>query len=92
MSEQVAREVSVHGTVQGVGFRYYTAAEADRLGVHGWVRNEPDGSVTAHIEGTLAQVNAMLAWLAVGSRWARVTHVETTVVAVGGHRSFRITG
>ena len=46
MSEQVAREVSVHGTVQGVGFRYYTAAEADRLGVHGWVRNEPDGSVT----------------------------------------------
>lgn len=37
--------VHVTGRVQGVGFRYWTLEEAVRLGIKGWVRNEPDGSV-----------------------------------------------
>ena len=35
----------VRGTVQGVGFRFFTRKTASRLGVSGWVRNREDGGV-----------------------------------------------
>jgi len=47
----IAQHVVVHGQVQGVGFRWWAAREADRLGVTGWVRNRPDGAVEALVEG-----------------------------------------
>ena len=37
--------------VQGVSFRAYAQQQAHGLGVAGWVRNEPDGSVAGHFEG-----------------------------------------
>ena len=43
-------EVTVSGRVQGVAFRHFTKLMAQALGVCGWVRNEPDGSVTAVIQ------------------------------------------
>jgi len=48
-----ARHVQVTGRVQGVFFRGWTQEQAERLGVNGWVRNCPDGSVEAHLEGTM---------------------------------------
>jgi acylphosphatase len=42
-------EVTFSGTVQGVGFRATTQAHARQLGVTGWVRNEPDGTVRASL-------------------------------------------
>ena len=49
----MTKAVSVHvtGRVQGVGFRYHAVEEARRLGVTGWVSNEPDQSVAGHVEG-----------------------------------------
>ena len=46
-----AVDVTVTGLVQGVFFRAEAQQEAHRLGVAGWARNEPDGSVAAHFEG-----------------------------------------
>ena len=43
--------VRIAGTVQMVSFRYYTKYEADLLGLNGWVKNNPDGSVEAVFEG-----------------------------------------
>ncbi len=43
--------VSIRGRVQGVGFRYLTVRHAEALGLNGWVKNEPDGSVTALVAG-----------------------------------------
>lgn len=40
-------QIRVTGRVQGVGFRAYVKARADEMGVFGWVRNLPDGSVLA---------------------------------------------
>ena len=65
--------VTVGGHVQGVCFRHYTRQKALELGIRGWVRNRPNGDVEALICGTSLQIDAMLAWLAVGPEQARVT-------------------
>ncbi len=43
----------VTGRVQGVGFRYYAQKKALELGVNGYVRNRPDGSVYIEAEGMI---------------------------------------
>ncbi len=65
----------VHGRVQGVFFRDYTRQEAIRLGLRGWVRNLPDGTVETVFEGEEDKVAAMLAWLESGSPMSRVSRV-----------------
>lgn len=69
--------IVVHGWVQGVYFRAHTADEAQRLGVAGWVRNRPDGTVEAVVEGETEKVAAMIHWLHTGSPGATVTRVQT---------------
>jgi acylphosphatase len=64
--------VTISGRVQGVGFRYWAAGEADRLGVGGWIRNRRDGRVEAMVCGTESAVNAMLDALKCGPPHARV--------------------
>jgi acylphosphatase len=90
MSEVVAKSVTVHGRVQGVGFRYSTASEAQRLGVKGWVRNEMDGTVTAFIEGTPDAVDAMVEWCRQGPGYALVERVDVEPASPSGARSFAI--
>ena len=48
---KIARKYRFYGRVQGVFFRAQTRTAARALGVTGWVRNLPDGSVEAHAEG-----------------------------------------
>jgi acylphosphatase len=69
---------TVTGRVQGVYFRTYTQDEAQKLGVAGWVRNLPDGSVEAAIEGDSDKVDQMVNWLKTGTPMAEVKSVETT--------------
>ncbi|MCT7377040.1 acylphosphatase [Chelativorans salis] len=71
-----AKHVRVTGRVQGVNFRAWTRAEAERLGLTGWVRNEPDGAVTAFIVGPGAAVETMLERLGEGPPAARVAGVS----------------
>ncbi len=85
-----AVDVRVTGQVQGVSFRWYAEQEAERLGVTGWVRNEPDGSVAGHFEGDPDAVEAMIAWCREGSSWATVKDVQVTPAAATGSRSFEI--
>ncbi|WP_346387003.1 acylphosphatase [Nocardioides sp.] len=85
-----ALDLRVYGGVQGVSFRYYTQREARRLGVNGWVRNEPDGSVAAHLEGNDAAVDELVLWCRTGPSSARVERVETSDVAVTGATSFDV--
>ena len=68
----------ITGRVQGVSFRAWTQGRARDLGVEGWVRNEPDGSVTALIGGPATRVAEMIEALHIGPRWANVAGVETT--------------
>ena len=76
----------VTGRVQGVSFRASTAWEARRLGVAGWVRNRPDRSVEAEVEGAPEAVDALIAWARRGPPAARVTDVEVRRVDPHGER------
>jgi len=66
------------GRVQGVWFRESMRCEAERLGVTGWVRNAPDGSVEAVVQGPDAAVNALIAWARIGPPQARVDRIVLT--------------
>lgn len=67
--------VIVQGRVQGVFFRDYTQREANSLGLSGWVRNQPDGSVEALLSGRSESVDAMIEWFQDGSPQSTVTAV-----------------
>jgi acylphosphatase len=66
----------VRGRVQGVGFRWWTRAQASRLGVAGTVRNAADGSVEVHARGPESALAALERLLAEGPPHARVEAVE----------------
>jgi acylphosphatase len=72
-----AFRVKITGRVQGVAFRAWTESEAAHLGLDGWVRNEPDGSVAALIAGPASKVSRMIELLWRGPRLAKVTDVQT---------------
>jgi acylphosphatase len=72
----VARRYVIAGRVQGVGFRYFAEAAAARAGVHGWVRNLPDGSVEAFVEGEQSAVDAVESSLRRGPASARIDSVH----------------
>lgn len=76
--DALRRVVRVHGRVQGVGFRWATAREAERLGVAGTVRNLLDGTVEADVEGPAAEVASLVDWLGHGPPSARVARTEVT--------------
>lgn len=75
------RRVVVSGRVHGVFFRDSTRREAERLGVHGWVRNVDDGTVEAVFEGPRDAVEAIVEFCRRGPERARVDTVQMEVDA-----------
>jgi len=76
--------------VQGVGFRASTRAEAGRLGLTGFARNRPDGTVEVEAEGTAAAVAELVRWLHVGPPWSEVSSVDVTELEPTRDSSFRV--
>jgi acylphosphatase len=68
--------IRVSGRVQGVGFRWYVRQAADRLGLAGWVRNHPDGSVEIAAEGSVGAQEQLLSAARRGPPGADVERVE----------------
>ena len=87
-----AVDVVITGRVQGVFFRARTHEQAARLGVTGWVANEPDGSVAGHFEGAAADVDALVDWCRRGPEYARVDDVRVTEAEPEGSRGFDVRG
>jgi len=82
--------VLVTGRVQGVGFRWAVQNEADRLGVHGWVRNLSDGRVEARFEGEAHAVEAAVGFCRRGPDAAHVDSVRVSEVEPEGVEEFRV--
>ncbi|MFQ5499095.1 MAG: acylphosphatase [Candidatus Zixiibacteriota bacterium] len=72
----VAAEVRIRGMVQGVGYRYFCLRLADQLGLTGWVRNDPDGSVLVHAEGDQSLIEQLLSDLKVGPPASSVNSLD----------------
>jgi acylphosphatase len=68
---------SIHGRVQGVGFRYSVISAAQELGLNGFVENRVDGSVYVEAEGPPAMLDRMEAFLRRGPRLARVEELKS---------------
>jgi acylphosphatase len=85
-----AVDVRVTGLVQGVSFRALAREQARRLGVTGWLRNQPDGSVAGHFEGADDAVERLVAWCGHGPAHATVDRVEVSDVSRTGATAFEI--
>ncbi|TYP56189.1 acylphosphatase [Thermosediminibacter litoriperuensis] len=66
----------IYGMVQGVGLRYSVHRKASELGLAGFIKNLPDGSVELVVEGDEALINDLLEYIKTGLRWARVDRVD----------------
>lgn len=87
----VRRRIRVTGLVQGVWYRASAAREAERRGVAGFARNEPDGSVLLELEGPPYAVDALVAWCRTGPPRAHVASMTVEEIAPQGTRAFRAT-
>jgi acylphosphatase len=68
--------VFAEGRVQGVGYRDFVRRSADRFKVSGWVRNRRDGSVEACLRGPRGSVEAVVADMRRGPRFAEVANIR----------------
>ncbi len=82
--------IKVYGRVQGVGFRYYTQKKANELGITGFVKNRPDGSVYIEAEGEEDKLELFIDWCEVGPSWAHVTKLEKQYVPLFEEEDFKI--
>lgn len=73
MSQESCVNVVVSGLVQGVCYRAFVQENARLLGLHGWVKNLPDGRVEAEMEGAEAAVESLVAKMRKGPALAHVT-------------------
>ena len=82
---------TVHGYVQGVGFRYFVRRRAHELGLSGWAANRPDGTVRVEAFGAREALMALVQALAEGPVASRVERVDH-VIEEGGHgrEGFRV--
>ncbi len=71
-----AKRLIIAGRVQGVGYREWLVDKARALGVHGWVRNRPDGTVEALLAGDQAAVEEVARLCRRGPRMAEVASIE----------------
>lgn len=82
MAEKTKERIHLRitGRVQGVGFRWFVVAEGRRLGLRGWVRNNPDGSVELEAEGPSDALDSMRTRVSKGPPAARVDQVRELTV------------
>ena len=73
---RLSRRYVISGRVQGVGFRFFAEAAAAAEGLHGWVRNLPDGRVEIAAEGGVESLDRFERRVRQGPRGARVDEVE----------------
>ncbi len=82
--------IRVSGSVQGVFFRASTKTNADHLGIHGFVRNEPDGSVYIEAEGVEEKLTEFISWCKQGPKSAVVEKVDVKEAGAKNFTSFEI--
>lgn len=88
--ESQAEIIRVYGKVQGVFYRKSTQAEAQKIGLKGWVRNLPDGSVEIFAEGSTQQLEELKTWCKQGPPQAKVEKISIKPSPAAFYKSFEI--
>lgn len=83
-------KITVYGYVQGVGFRYNALRVAGHLGLNGFIRNEPDGTVYIEVEGPPEKIDEYIQWCQRGPVHAEVTGVRHEFGSLQGFAGFSI--
>lgn len=86
----VVRNIHITGKVQGVGFRASARREASRLGITGFVRNEPGGSVFIHAQGGNEAMEEFISWCDTGPAGAMVRELIVREAEPASYDSFTI--
>ncbi|MCA9695790.1 MAG: acylphosphatase [Myxococcales bacterium] len=86
--ERARVRAQIRGRVQGVWYRRSAQLRAQALGLTGWVRNRPDGSVELWAEGPRAALDELVAWCWEGPANAHVDDVALEGGAPEGHDAF----
>ena len=81
--DRTRARVRVSGRVQGVFFRDSARQKAQELGLHGYVKNTPEGDVEALLEGPKRAVGEMVRWCEEGPPHASVENVSADYEAPG---------
>jgi len=63
MQTKIRKHIVFYGRVQGVGFRYYAVNKANQLGLAGWVKNLPDGTVEMEVQGEEPLIDQLIIFL-----------------------------
>ena len=87
----MAYKIRIFGRVQGVGFRWNTKRKAMILGINGWVRNLPDGSVEVLADGKHPYIDEFIEFLKKGPELAEVKEVRIEEVDEEVSPGFEIT-
>jgi len=83
-------KLKITGRVQGVWYRASTERKANELGICGFVKNEPNGSVYAEVEGTETQLKNLITWCKSGPPLANVLSVNIEEGEVCGFENFEV--
>jgi acylphosphatase len=87
-----ALRIHVHGSVQGVGFRYFTQRQASEHGIKGWVRNCADGTVEICAQGSDTDLQHFLQLVEKGPAYASVSRLDVEDVKnPEAFKDFRVT-
>ena len=63
MQTKIRKHIVFYGRVQGVGFRYYAVNKANQLGLTGWVKNLPNGTVEMEVQGEEPLIDQLIIFL-----------------------------
>lgn len=92
MQEKILRKhILFYGTVQGVGFRYYSVYKARVLGLTGWVQNLYDGSVEMEVQGTERSIDELICFLRDRAH-IRIDRLDAKQIPLQEERDFREAG
>jgi acylphosphatase len=86
--ERRATRLRIVGRVQGVGYRWWAERTARSLGLDGWVRNCPDGSVELMAIGEGGALEQLIAACASGPAGAAVREVQALPAEDDGSLGF----
>lgn len=76
--------------MQGVAYRFNAQAVGHKLNLTGYIKNQHDGSVFAHVEGIEEDINKFIDWCYLGSRLAKVLEVAAEETEFVGYQTFEI--